>query len=146
MVSIRAVFKGFILSILIAIILNILGFVSVLGLPSFTLAFLLGGIVLGYISYGRIFDGFINGVLMGVAGAVILWIINIFNGQISASSVNLIFYFPSTTSQSIIILIVLGAIGGAIGALILRLNRKNRKYDRKIIEDRDRRDDLYWRD
>ena len=83
---------------------------------------------------------------MGVAGAVILWIINIFNGQISASSVNLIFYFPSTTSQSIIILIVLGAIGGAIGALILRLNRKNRKYDRKIIEDRDRRDDLYWRD
>ena len=146
MVSIRAVFKGFILSILIAIILNILGFVSVLGLPSFMLAFLLGGIVLGYISYGRIFDGFINGALMGMAGAVILWIINIFNGQISASSVNLIFYFPSTTSQSIIILIVLGAIGGAIGALILRLNRKNRKYDRKIIEDRDRRDDLYWRD
>jgi len=140
------VFKGFILSILIAIILNILGFVSVLGLPSFTLAFLLGGIVLGYISYGRIFDGFINGALMGMAGAVILWIINIFDGQIIASSVNLIFYFPSTTTQSIIILMVLGSIGGAIGALILRLNRKNRKYDRKIIEDRDRRDDLYWRD
>ncbi len=146
MVSIRAVFKGFILSILIAIILNILGFVSVLGLPSFMLAFLLGGIVLGYISYGRIFDGFINGALMGMAGAVILWIINIFDGQIIASSVNLIFYFPSTTTQSIIILMVLGSIGGAIGALILRLNRKNRKYDRKIIEDRDRRDDLYWRD
>jgi len=140
------VFKGFILSILIAIILNILGFVSVLGLPSFMLAFLLGGIVLGYISYGRIFDGFINGALMGMAGAVILWIINIFDGQIIASSVNLIFYFPSTTTQSIIILMVLGSIGGAIGALILRLNRKNRKYDRKIIEDRDRRDDLYWRD
>jgi hypothetical protein len=146
LVSIRAVFKGFILSILIAIILNILGFVSVLGLPSFMLAFLLGGIVLGYISYGRIFDGFINGALMGMAGAVILWIINIFDGQIIASSVNLIFYFPSTTTQSIIILMVLGSIGGAIGALILRLNRKNRKYDRKIIEDRDRRDDLYWRD
>jgi H+/Cl- antiporter ClcA len=110
------------------------------------LAFLLGGIVLGYISYGRIFDGFINGALMGMAGAVILWIINIFDGQIIASSVNLIFYFPSTTTQSIIILMVLGSIGGAIGALILRLNRKNRKYDRKIIEDRDRRDDLYWRD
>ena len=146
MVKYKALFKGFILSILIAVILNILGFVSVLGLPSFMLAFLLGGIFVGYISYGRIFDGFINGGLMGVAGAVILWIINIFNGQISASSVNLIFYFPSTTSQSIIILIVLGSIGGAIGALILRLNRKNRKYDRKIIEDRDRRDDLYWRD
>ena len=83
---------------------------------------------------------------MGMAGAVILWIINIFDGQIIASSVNLIFYFPSTTTQSIIILMVLGSIGGAIGALILRLNRKNRKYDRKIIEDRDRRDDLYWRD
>ena len=81
-----------------------------------------------------------------MAGAVILWIINIFDGQIIASSVNLIFYFPSTTTQSIIILMVLGSIGGAIGALILRLNRKNRKYDRKIIEDRDRRDDLYWRD
>ena len=146
MVKYKALFKGFILSILIAVILNILGFVSVLGLPSFMLAFLLGGIFVGYISYGRIFDGFINGALMGMAGAVILWISNIFDGQISTFSASPIFYFPSSSTQTSIILIVLGAIGGAIGALILRLNRKNRKYDRKIIEDRDRRDDLYWRD
>jgi Family of unknown function (DUF5518) len=139
------VFKGFILSILIAVILNILGFVSVLRLPSFMLAFILGGIFVGYSSYGRIFNGFINGALMGAAGAVILGIISLFTSQISS----LTFYIPSSSIQTMIILIVLGSIGGAIGALILKLtrkNRKNRKYDRKIIEDRDRRDDLYWRD
>ncbi len=138
-------FKGFILSILIAVILNILGFGSVLGLPSFMLAFLFGGIFVGYISYGRIFNGLINGALMGAAGAVILGIISFFTSQISSPT----FYIPSSSIQISIILIVLGSIGGAIGALILRLtrkNRKNRKYDRKIIEDRDRRDDLYWRD
>ncbi len=146
MFSIRSVFKGFILSILIAVILNILGFISVLGLPSFILAFLLGGIYVGYISYGRIFDGFLNGALMGVLGEVILWIINIFDSQITTFYTSLIFYTPSNVIQTSIILIVIGAIGGTIGALILRLYRKNRKYDRKIIEDRDRRDDLYWRD
>ena len=79
---------------------------------------------------------------MSAAGAVILGIISFFTSQISS----LTFYIPSSSIQTSIILIVLGSIGGAIGALILRLNRKKRKYDRKIIEDRDRRDDLYWRD
>jgi len=81
----------------------------------------------------------INGALMGVAGAIILWILSLFKGQIAAFSAQLSTYVPLNTPQEIIIIIVVGAIGGAIGSLILRLNRRNRR-------DGDRRDDRNRKD
>jgi hypothetical protein len=145
MVSVVAVVEGFILAIIITVVLSILGVGSVLGLSVALVGFLIAGIIVGYISYGNIVDGTINGALMGVAGAIILWILSLFKGQIAAFSAQLSTYVPLNTPQEIILVIVVGAIGGAIGALILRLSRRNRRnYDDRRggdrRDDRDRRD------
>lgn len=66
---------------------------------------------------------------MGVAGAIILWVLSLFKGQIAAFSAQLSTYVPLNTPAEIILVIVVGAIGGAVGSLILRLNRRNRRYD-----------------
>jgi hypothetical protein len=130
MVSVGAVVTGFVLAIIFTIILSILGVGSVLGLSVAMVSFLVAGIIVGYISYGDIVDGTINGALMGVAGAIILWILSLFTGQIAAFSAQLSTYLPLNSLQEIILVIVVGAIGGAVGALILRLNRRNRRYHR----------------
>jgi hypothetical protein len=130
MVSVGAIVEGFILAIIFTVVLAILGVGSVMGLPVSMIGFLLAGIIVGYISYGNILDGTINGALMGVAGAIILWILSLFKGQIAAFSAQLSTYVPLNSPQEIIIIIVVGAIGGAIGSLILRFNRRNRRYDR----------------
>ena len=140
MVSVGAVVTGFILAIIFTVVLSILGVGSVLGLPVALVGFLVAGIIVGYISYGDIIDGTINGALMGVAGAIILWILSLFKGQIAAFSAQLSTYLPLNSLQEIILVIVVGAICGAVGALILRLNQRNRKnYGNR--RDRDRRDD-----
>ena len=140
MVSVGAVVTGFVLAIIFTVVLSILGVGSVLGLPVALVGFLVAGIIVGYISYGDIVDGTINGALMGVAGAIILWILSLFKGQIAAFSAQLSTYLPLNSLQEIILVIVVGAIGGAVGALILRLNQRNRKnYGNR--RDRDRRDD-----
>lgn len=146
LVSVGAITEGFILAIIFTVILTILGVQSFIGLPAVWVGFLLAGIVVGYISYGNIVDGVINGALMGVAGAIIMWILSLFKGQIAAFSATLSSYIPLNSPQELIFVIVVGTIGGLIGALILRLNRRNRKYDRKEREDKDRRDDRHWRD
>jgi H+/Cl- antiporter ClcA len=127
MVSVGAVVEGFILAIIFTVVLSILGVGSVLELPVAMFGFLLAGIIVGYISYGDIVDGVINGALMGVAGAIILWILSLFKGQIAAFSTQLSTYVPLNSPQELIIIIVVGAIGGAIGSLILRLNLRNRR-------------------
>jgi hypothetical protein len=138
MVSVGAVVTGFILAIIFTVVLSILGVGSVLGLPVALVGFLVAGIIVGYISYGDIIDGTINGALMGVAGAIILWILSLFKGQIAAFSAQLSTYLPLNSLQEIILVIVVGAIGGAVGAL--RLNQRKRKnYGNR--RDRDRRDD-----
>src|SRR5664279_4893837 len=86
MVSVGAIVEGFILAIIITVVLSILGVGSVIGLPVAIFGFLIAGIIVGYISYGDIIDGVINGALMGVAGAIILWILSLFKGQIAAFS------------------------------------------------------------
>ena len=83
---------------------------------------------------------------MGVAGAIILWILSLFQGLIAAFSAELSTYVPLNSPQQIIILIVVGAIGGAIGSLILRFNRRNRRYDEDRRDDGNRRDDGDRRD
>ncbi|MDY9923194.1 DUF5518 domain-containing protein [Methanobacterium sp.] len=140
MVSVGAVVEGFILAIIFTVVLAILGVGSVLGLPVALFGFLIAGIIVGYISYGDIVDGTINGALMGVAGAIILWLLSLFKGQIAAFSAQLSMYVPLNSPQEIIIVIVVGAIGGAVGSLILRFNRRNRRYDEDQRDDRDRRD------
>ena len=127
MVSVSAVVEGFILAILFTVVLAILGVGSVLGLPVALVGFLIAGIIVGYISYGDIVDGVMNGALMGVAGVIILWILSLFKGQIAAFSVQLSTYVPLNTRPELIIVIVVGAIGGAVGSLILRFNRRNRR-------------------
>lgn len=140
MVSVGAVVEGFILAIIFTVVFAILGVGSVLGLPVALFGFLIAGIIVGYISYGDIVDGTINGALMGVAGAIILWLLSLFKGQIAAFSAQLSMYVPLNSPQEIIIVIVVGAIGGALGSLILRFNRRNRRYDEDQRDDRDRRD------
>lgn len=115
------------MAIIFTVILVILGLGSVLGLSAAIVGFLIAGIIVGYISYGNIVDGVINGALMGIAGAIILWILSLFKGQVAAFSAQLSSYVPLNTPQEIIFILVVGAIGGAIGALILRLSRRNRR-------------------
>lgn len=130
MVSVGAVVEGFILAIIFTVVLAILGVGSVLGLPVALFGFLIAGIIVGYISYGDIVDGTINGALMGVAGAIILWLLSLFKGQIAAFSAQLSMYVPLNSPQELIIIIVVGAIGGAVGSLILKFNRRDRMDDR----------------
>ena len=137
MVSVGAIVEGFILAIIITVVLSILGVGSVLGLPVAIFGFLIAGIVVGYISYGDIIDGVINGALMGIVGAIILWILSLFTGQIAAFSSQLSTFVPLNSAPELILVIVAGAIGGLIGSLILLLNRRN-YGDRR--DDRDRRD------
>jgi hypothetical protein len=146
LVSVVAVVEGFILAIIFTVVLVMLGVGSVLGLSVALFSFLIAGIIVGYISYGDIVDGVVNGALMGVAGAIILWILSLFQGLIAAFSAELSTYVPLNSPQQIIILIVVGAIGGAIGSLILRFNRRNRRYDEDRRDDGNRRDDGDRRD
>jgi hypothetical protein len=127
MVSVVVILEGFILAIIFTVTLTLIGLGSVSGLSSVMIGFFIAGMVVGYISYGNLVDGTINGALMGVAGAIIFWILSLFKGQIAAFSAQLYSYVPLNSLEGIIILIVVGGIGGAIGALILRFNRRNRR-------------------
>lgn len=128
------VIEGFILAIILTIILSFLGYGSILGVPASTVGFLIAGIVVGYLVYGTILDAVVNGSLMGVAGAIILWVLSFFKGQISTFSAQLSSNVGLITSQELIIIMVMGAIGGFIGSLIKRFhlkNRKKHKYQKK---------------
>lgn len=131
MVSAGAIVEGFILAIIITVILSFLGIGTVLGYPIFLFGFFLAGIIVGYISYGNIVDGTIDGALMGVAGAIILYILSLFKGQIAAFSAQLSTYIPINSPENLILVIVVGAIGGAIGSLILLLTHRNQRYRRE---------------
>lgn len=141
MVSIAVIVEGFILAIIIAVVLSILGVGSVIGLPVAIFGFLIAGIIVGYISYGDIVDGVINGALMGIAGAIILWILSLFTGQIGAFSSQLSTFVPLNSAPELILVIVAGAIGGFIGSIILLLNRRNRR-NYGDTRDGDRRDSI----
>jgi hypothetical protein len=127
MVSVVTIIEGFILAVIFTVILIILGAGTVLGEPAVLVGFLIAGIIVGYISYGNIIDGVINGALMGIAGAIIIWILSLFHGQIAAFSATLSSYVPINTAQTLILVIVVGAVGGAIGALLLLLNNRARR-------------------
>ena len=130
MFSIGALVEGFILAIIITVILSFLGVGTVLGYPIFLFGFFLASIIVGYISYGNIVDGTIDGALMGVAGAIILYILSLFKGQLAAFSAHLSTYIPLNSPENLILVIVAGAIGGVIGSLILMLTHRNRRYVR----------------
>jgi Family of unknown function (DUF5518) len=102
MVSVVSIVEGFILAIIFTVILEILGLKSVLGLTAPIVGFLIAGIIVGYISFD-IIDGTINGALMGIAGAIILWILSLFKGQIAAFSSQLSSYVPLNSPQKIFI-------------------------------------------
>jgi hypothetical protein len=142
-VSVGAVVEGFILAIIftvvLSVVLSLIGVGSVLGLPFSLVGFLLAGIIVGYISDGDIAGGTINGALMGVAGAIIFWLLSLFTGQIAAFSAQLSTYVPLSSPQELIIPIVVGAIGGLVGSFILRFNRRNQREYRDRLDDRDRR-------
>lgn len=140
MVSIVSIIEGFIIAVILTVILVIVGAGTILGQPAVLVGFLLAGIIVGYISYGDIIDGVINGALMGIAGAIIIWILSLFHGQIAAFSATLSSYVPINTPQTLILVIVVGAVGGAIGALLLRLNMRNRRVAGDSRDDRNRRD------
>ena len=87
-----AVIEWFVLAVIITIFLAVIGVKSIFGLPISVVGFLIAGIVVGYIVYGGIVDGLINGAFIGVIGAIILWILSLFKGQISAFSAELSSY------------------------------------------------------
>lgn len=116
-----AVIEGFIIAVVITIFLAVIGVKSVFGLPISVIGFLIAGIVVGYILYGGIIDGLVNGAFIGVIGAIILWILSLFKGQIAAFSAELSSYVGLVTVQEVVIMIVVGAIGGLIGGIIVDL-------------------------
>lgn len=69
-----AVIEGFIMAVIITIFLAVIGFKSILGLPVSVIGFLIAGIIVGYMVYGRIMDGMINRAFICVISAIILWI------------------------------------------------------------------------
>ncbi len=116
-----AVIEGFILAVIITIFLAVIGVKSVFGLPISVVGFFIAGIVVGYIVYGGIVDGLVNGAFIGVIGAIILWILSLFKGQIAAFSAQLSSYVGLVTLQEIVVIVVVGAIGGLIGGIIVDL-------------------------
>jgi hypothetical protein len=121
-----AVIEGFIIAVIITIFLAVIGVKSVFGLPISVVGFLIAGIVVGYIVYGGIIDGLVNGAFIGVIGAVILWILSLFKGQIAAFSAELSSYVGLVTLQEVVVMIVVGAIGGLIGGIIVYLTGATR--------------------
>ncbi len=119
-----AIIEGFIIAIIITIFLAVIGVKSILGLPISIVGFLIAGIIVGYIVYGGIVDSTVNGALIGVIGAIILWIMSLFKGQIAAISAELSAYVGLLTLQEIVVIIVVGAIGGLIGGLIAYLTAR----------------------
>ncbi len=113
-----AVIEGFIIAVVITIFLAVIGIKSFSGLPISAVGFLIAGIIVGYMVYGRILDGVINGAFIGVIGAIILWIMSLFKGTISSFSAELSSYVGLVTLQEVVVVIVVGAIGGLIGSLI----------------------------
>ena len=113
-----SVIEGFILAVIITLFLAVIGVKSVLGLPISTVGFLVASIVIGYYVYGRIIDGVINGAFIGIVGAIILWILSLFKGQIAAFSAQISSYVGLVNINEIIIVIVIGAVGGLIGGII----------------------------
>ncbi len=116
-----AVIEGFIIAVIITIFLAVIGLKSVLGLHVSVVGFLIAGIIVGYMVYGRVVDGLINGAFMGVIGAIILWIMSLFKGQIAAFSAKLSSYVGLVTLQEVVVVIVVGAIGGLIGSFIAHI-------------------------
>lgn len=116
-----AVTEGFILAVIITIFLAVIGIKSVFGLPISVVGFLIAGIVVGYSVYGGIIAGLVNGAFIGVIGAIILWILSLFKGQIAAFSTELSSYVGLVTLEEVVVMIVVGAIGGLIGGIIVYL-------------------------
>lgn len=113
-----AIIEGFVIAIIITVFLAVIGVNSILGLPISIFGFLIAGIIVGYIVYGGIIEGIVNGALIGVVGAIILWIMSLFKGQIATFSAQLSSYVGLLTLQEVVVVIVVGAIGGLIGGLI----------------------------
>ena len=126
-----AVITGFIIAIIITIFLAVIGVTSVLGLPISIVGFLIAGIIVSYMVYGEIIDGIINGAFIGVIGAIILWILSLFKGQISSFSAELSSYVGLVTIQEVVIIIVVGAIGGLIGGIIAALLTRRGGWGRR---------------
>ena len=133
--SVHVIYKGIFVVVIFTIILIILG-PTIEVFPVFLSGFLIIGMFVGYITYGSTIMSLINSAIIGVAEALILWIL----------SFTLQSFVPLTSPPELLIMIIIATVGGALGSFIYRLNQKNRRYNRKVRDDRDRRDDRYWRD
>ncbi|MGZ7160225.1 MAG: DUF5518 domain-containing protein [Methanobacterium sp.] len=125
------VVEGFILAVIITLFLAVIGVNSVLGFPISIVGFFIAGVIVGYRVYGVI-AGVINGAFIGIIGAIILWILSLFKGQIAAFSAEISTYVGLVTVNEIIIVIVVGAIGGLIGGIVGSLvNRRGLRGGRR---------------
>jgi len=109
MVNWGVVIIGFIL----AIVFSLIG--GTVGLFGSAVGVLLAGVVVGYMVNKDLMNGVIHGALIGVVGAVIL---TMFAFIMSTASPFLAAYMGLTALGSILLAILMGAIGGAIGSIL----------------------------
>lgn len=109
MLNLPALIIGFI----VAMVLSIMGGLN--GLYGSAVGVLITGMIVGHMVNGDILNGITHGALIGMGGAVFLSLIALLLGNISSL---LAHYIGVATIGSIILAIIVGAVGGAIGSLI----------------------------
>ncbi|UTB32957.1 MAG: DUF5518 domain-containing protein [Methanobacterium sp. ERen5] len=112
MINWPVVIIGFIL----VIVLSIIG--GKFGLSGSALGVLMAGAIVGFMVNGDILNGTIHGALIGIVGALILALLAIFIGHVSTI---IALYVGVVTVGSILLSILVGAIGVALGSLLSRM-------------------------
>jgi hypothetical protein len=109
MINWKAILTGFILTVIFALILN-----PFIGEFGSYISIVIAGIVVGYLVKGNLTSGAIHGALIGIIGAIIAIIILFIIGGfliLKAEIFNVL--------VRIIVDMVLGAIGGALGTIFV---------------------------
>lgn len=117
MINWKAILKGIILSLILTLI-----FIYTFGVLSGWMEYLIAGFIVGYMVGGSLLKGTAHGVIVGAIGGIISLIFNIM-----AQYESIITYFSFSggivdfivqITSSIIIMILSGALGGAVGAFL----------------------------
>lgn len=116
MVNWTAAFVGFILAVILS---NLFGYF--LGFTGISIGLFLAGIVVGLMVGGGILTGFGNGLVAGAFGAIVISIILLIGGTITAGVVRFTAAAIASVTWILTIFVTTGfvmGVGGAIGSLI----------------------------
>lgn len=118
----KATTLGFILAIILSILLG-----TITGTIGSYLGVIIAGIIVGYIVNEDIRNGTIHGAIIGIIGGIILGILSIITVISIGGTLDTLIAIVGLTAILLTIITwgILGAIGGALGALITeRMNRE----------------------